>query len=383
MIKNFLGILITFILLPVFYIRILWNALFKARKLKILVIMTGKIGDLVCATPVFREIKKKFPESYLAVGIRKQSYGVVQNNPYIDKFIFLNSKEYQGFSGGMRLIKELSKERFTWSINLSPRAFNTILPFWAGIPKRITSVSRFTGKVARIFSFLNSYRLEYQQHTSKLKHNLEILKFVGIKNYSEKKEVFTTKEEEEKALNFLKENNVKINDFLIGIVVTAGNRLKEWEPEKFSQLADRLIEEVKAKIIFIGAPEDKQIIEKVIYKMRNKAISATNFKLNELAALFKKLKLFISVDTGPLYIAHAVGTPVVDIIGPVDIAVQPPQDEISEIVQKDIYCAPCCFVIPPARECKEGHRRCVVDITVDDVFKAVKKLIRKCNISYV
>jgi len=96
MIKNFFWILITFILLPVFYIRIFWNRLFRTKELKILVIITGKIGDLVCTTPVFREIKKKFPDSYLTAAIRKQSYGVVQNNPHIDKFIFLNSEEYQG-----------------------------------------------------------------------------------------------------------------------------------------------------------------------------------------------------------------------------------------------------------------------------------------------
>lgn len=375
--RNFFLIPLTFIFAPIFYIRILFNRLSKNKQLKILVIATGKIGDLVCATPVFREIKQKFPDSYLVAGIREQSYGVVQNNSNIDKFIFINSRKYQGFLGKIKLIRGIGKEKFNWSINLSPHAFNIILPFWAGVVKRITSVSKFTGKTAKLFSLFGNYRLEYKQHKSKLRHNLDLLKFLDIKEFSEKKDLFATRKEEAKVKEFFKKNKLREKDFLVGITVTAGNKLKEWEPIKFSQLADRLITELGAKIIFIGAKSDVQIIRKIISDIKNEAIPATDFKLHELAALLKRLKLFISVDTGPLYIAHAVRTPVVDIAGPVDINEQPPRDEISEIVQKDIYCVPCSFVIPPARNCKEGHRRCIEEIMVDDVFKVVRKLFKR------
>jgi len=377
MIKSFFWILITLAFFPLFYIRIFWNKLFRTKKLNILVINTGKIGDLVCATPIFREIKKKFPNSYLVVAIREQSYGVVQNNTYIDKFIFLNSKQYQGFFKGIKLIRELIKEKFVWSINSSPRAFNTIFPFWAGIPKRITSTSNFTGKTARIFSFFNNHKLEYKQHTFRLRHNLELLRFLGVKKYSEKKDVFITERENKRAEKFFKKNNLKKNDILIGISVAAGNKLKEWELIKFSQLADKLIEDLGAKIIFIGAPNDKKSVSKAIVSMKNKALSNTDFKLHELAALFKKLKLFISVDTGPLYIAHAVGVPVVDITGPCDVDEQPPRDNRSELVYKKMDCWPCSFVIPPARNCKRGDLRCIKEITIDDVFNAAYRLIKK------
>lgn len=382
MARNIFWILITIVLAPVFFGRIFLQRL-KARKkgdLKILVIITGKIGDMVCATPAFREIKKKFPDSYLVAAIRKHGYGVVQNNPNINKFIFLYSEKYQGFLGKIRLVKEISREGFGWSINIGPNPLATILPYWAGIPKRITSTSRLAGKTAQLLSLFNNYRLEYKPHTSRIRHILELLKFLGIKNFSQKKEVFITKEEEEKAGRFLKKNNLKEEDFIIGISVTAGRKLKEWEPIKFNQLADRLIEELGAEITFIGAPNDKKIIQRVVTKMKNNAIVATDFKIHELAALFQKFKLFISVDTCPLYIAHAVGTPVVDIAGPVDINEQPPRDKRSEIVQKKIYCVPCSFIIPAAIECKEGHHRCIKETTVDNVLGAVVRIIKRCNI---
>ncbi len=354
--------------------------MFNKDKLRILIIDIGKIGDLTCTTPVFREIKRKFPDSYLGAAIKEHSYGVVQNNPRIDEFIFLDSARYQGFWGQIKLIYDINKQKFNWSLNLTPYAHNTILAFWAGIPNRITSIARMTGKTAKLLSFFNSYRLEYRQHTLKLRHNLELLSFLGIEDFSEQKEIFTTEKEERNTEFFIEKNNLKKNDFIIGISVTAGNKLKEWEPIKFGLLADKLIKELGARIIFFGASADEKIIKEITVKMKNKPISGIDFKVNELAAIFKKLALFISVDTGPLYIAYSVGTPVVDIVGPVDTEVQPPRDNISELVYKKIYCWPCVFIYPGARSCKEGHLRCIKEITVDDVFDAVIRLIKKCNI---
>ena len=72
----------------------------KPKRLSVLVFQTAKIGDMVCTTPVFREIK----------GVSRLSFGVVatettapliQNNPHVDEIIVL--KETQGFSANSRL----------------------------------------------------------------------------------------------------------------------------------------------------------------------------------------------------------------------------------------------------------------------------------------
>lgn len=381
MLRNIFWILITFVLSPIFFSRIFLQKLPNKKKgdLKILVINMGKIGDIVCTTPVFRTIKKKYPKSYLAIAIREQNYGIVQNNPRVDKIIFINSEKYQGFLGKIKLIKEISKDKFTWSVNLGASALDTILPFWAGVNERVTTISRFAGKTHKIFSWFNNYKLEHKQHTLKLRHDLALLKFLGIKEFDEKKEIFITKEERKKAEEFLRKNSVKENDFLIGMTAVAGVKLKEWEPFKFGQLADRLIKELKAKIVFVGAPGDRKITEKIVNDMRGKAIISTDFKINETAALLEKTKLFISVDTGPLHIAHTLDVPVVNIIGPTTLDEQAPRDRRSEIVHKDIYCAPCFFNMRTIHYCKEGHHRCIKEITVNDVFKAVKKLLNRLS----
>ena len=71
---------------------------------------------------------------------------------------------------------------------------------------------------------------------------MNLLKFAGINYNDQKKEIFIGPEEEKKAFVFLKKHKMNPEDFLIGISVTAGNIFKEWSLDKFSQLADMMIE---------------------------------------------------------------------------------------------------------------------------------------------
>mgnify|MGYP001563404032 CR=1 FL=1 len=373
--NTFFWLFTTYLLAPYFYVSIL---LAKKNKnpLKILVIQIGKIGDLVCTTPIFREIKKRYPSAHLTTLVLSKTEGVLKNNPRIDEIIFITN--YVGTSGKLRLLNMLRKEKYDWAINFLPDSFGDIISFWSLIPHRITTTYRYSGEIVRLISIFNNYRLEYKRHTPLSKHYLNLLGFLDIKDPSGEKEVFIRPAEEEKASEFLRAKNLSTDDLLIGISATAGIKMKEWEPQKFAVLADRLIEEKNAKIIFIGSADDRILVEGVQKMMHNNSVNACGlFGLSEVPALLKRLKLFISVDTGPLYIADAVGVPVVDILGPVDAGEIYSLGKRSVIVQKKIYCAPCAHMFYVPRFCKEGHLRCFKEITPEEVFEAASFLINK------
>jgi len=371
--NNFFWLFLTYLLAPFFYLLLAFKK--KNAELKILVIQTAKIGDLVCTTPVFREIKKKFPSCFLTVIVNSKTKDVLKNNPRVDKIILLD--DYPGIGGKFKLFGKLRKENYDWVISVFPSSFNSIIGFWSLIPRRITATHRQTGEIAKLYSVFNNYRLKYQRHDSVQKHHLALLSFMGIEAVSEEKEMFVRPEEEKKVLNFLGQHNLSADDLLIGVSVTSGLKIKEWERSQFSALSDKLIQDLGAKIIFIGGAGDQKVIEEIQKMMKNNAICAAGlFRLNELAALFKKMKLFISVDSGPLYIADAVGTPVIDIFGPSDIKEVHPTGAKCRILRKDISCAPCSFMFEGPRFCKEGHSKCLKEITTEDVFNAARDLIK-------
>jgi heptosyltransferase II len=377
--ENFSFIILTFFLSPLLYCQTLINRFKHKDNLRILVIQTAKIGDLVCSTPVFREIKKKYPKSYLTVLVLCSTKEILKNNLHIDEIISIDHKKIKGITSKIKLIKKIKKRKFDWSFSLLPEILSNVIIFWSGIPNRVATVSKYATFGAKISLFFNNYKLEYKRHTLALDHYLKLLKFININNVSKKKEIFITKEQNKKATQFLKKYKIKDNDFLVGISVTAGNSFKEWSFEKFAQLADRLIKEKNAKIIFLGSIKDKEKIFQTQSLMEEKSLDASGvFSLLEVPALFKLLNLFISVDTGSLYIANAMGVPVIDIAGPVDINEQPPLGDQCVIVQKKLSCVPCSFILPPARKCKKRHRRCIESITVDNVWQAVKKILKLC-----
>ncbi|MFH1423787.1 MAG: glycosyltransferase family 9 protein [Candidatus Nealsonbacteria bacterium] len=373
--NNFFWLFSTYLLAPYLYFRIFLRKR-KNAPLKILAIHTGKIGDLVCATSVFREIKKKFPSSLVTVIVISKSRDILRNNPHLDEIISIN--DYKTIRDRFRLLSKLRKEKYDWAFNFLPGSFHNIISFWSLVPDRAATLYRYSGEIVGLLSVFNNHRLEFKRHTSLEKHYANLLELIGIKEFSPKTEIFIRPEEEKKASSFLKENNVTADDFLIGISATAGIKFKEWEHDKFAVLADQLTAKIKAKVIFVGSPDDRPAIEKIQKMMKNNSINAAGaFKLQELAALMRNLKLFVSVDCGPLYVADAAGVPSVVIAGSVDMREQHPLNSIYRVVQKDIYCFPCSFTPFPARVCKEGHLRCLKEITPEEVLDSVVKLINE------
>ena len=306
-----------------------------------------RIGDLVCATPVFRAIKEKYPDSHIAVLTAGRIEPLLKNNPRIDEIIVYRHFDLWG------TIWKIRAGNFDWSFSLSGTAISSVMAFWGLVPNRAKITRRPRPFSEFLTDWLANHELRYEHHTYLPRRYLDLLKFIGIENPQEIKEVFVSKEGERKAEEFFRKNNLGTSDFLVGISTTAGNKIKEWGDEKFKRLAEALVQKYGAKVILIGS---------------------ANFSLEELPSLMKRLKLFIAVDTGPIYIAHALKVPLVDIIGPVDPLEQPPKDERSVQVLPPSHIKPTSFVFKkPGRP--EEHQKAIQSIKIEDVLAAVEKLL--------
>ncbi len=371
-IEQLIFLILTYLFYPLFSLISFFK---KSNQKKILIVQTAKIGDLVCSTPVFREIKRKYPESYLAVICLGMASSVLENNPHIDEIILADNFIKGGFFKKLAFISKIREKKFDTCFTLLPDLLGILVSLWSPIPKRVMTTSRYTSKTNRMLSLLFKDRLEYKRHTLTATHYLKLLEFINIKETDKKKELFFSQEDEKKVDSFLRENDL-VGKNLIGTAVTAGNVLKEWPLEKFAQLFDKLINDLGVEIIVFGSEKDKGKINHLESMMKNRIFNLAGlFTLPQSSAFLSKMKVFVSVDTGPLYMANAVGIPVVDIAGPIDINEQPPLGENCIIVQKKIECLPCSFVLPPARVCRNPEKlKCLKLITVDDVFKAVFNL---------
>jgi 3-deoxy-D-manno-octulosonic-acid transferase/heptosyltransferase-1 len=92
--------------------------------------------------------------------------------------------------------------------------------------------------------------------------------------------------------------------------------------------------------------------------------------LRELACLYRKARLVVSTDSGPMHLAAAVGTPVVALFGPTDPARTGPYGPGHQVIQASLDCAPCL-----KRQCPT--RRCMAEISVDKVFRVVEEILSR------
>jgi len=57
--------------------------------MKILVIQQKMIGDVLVSSILFEPLKKKYPNAEVHYILNSHTYPVVQEHPFIDKFIFV------------------------------------------------------------------------------------------------------------------------------------------------------------------------------------------------------------------------------------------------------------------------------------------------------
>ncbi len=142
---------------------------------------------------------------------------------------------------------------------------------------------------------------------------------------------------------------------------------KLWEEEKFAELCERLREELGIGIVLTGG--ESAPLERICRKMRTKAVNlGGRTTLRELACIYREAVLLVTTDSGPMHLAAAVGTPVVALFGPTDPARTGPYGPGHRIIRQGLSCSPCF-----RKRCETP--RCMTDISVEEVFTAVKEML--------
>lgn len=372
---------ILIVLAPLFLIRTPTSRVDAVRPRILIIPQFRRIGDLVCATPMFSAIKEKYPGSFLAIVVAEYAgtKGLIEHDPNVDEVIVLKNSEYLNFFRIFNFFKRIKSGDFDWSININTSSMGTVLSVFGQIPNRVKITRKRRPFAETLSDWMNTHVIRYEEGEYIPTLYLKTLRFLDISlPKSINKRIYTSPESDEKAQKFLNTHKITSDDYVVGISVTAGNKIKEWQLSKFAELAWVLIEKHKAKIVFIGSPKDEKKIRQVNEAIGNQGIIATkNFSLGELPSLLKRLSVFISADTGPMHIAHAVGTPLIDIIGPVDPHEQAPMnDPRAIIVTPPSHIKPTIFAFRRAGN-PELSRHALETISVQDVLGAFENLYKK------
>ncbi len=334
---------------------------------RILIVEVNWLGDVLFSTAAIKAIKEKYPNSFLACMVVKRCSEILENNPSIDEVIVFDEKNsHRSFLSKVKFIVFLRKKNFD-TVFLFHRSFTrALICYLAGIKR---SVGYYRKKVR----FLITDKVDPPTNDlHRAEYYINLINKVGIEAKHKKCEFFV----DSKAMSMIADLLVKakIERGTNYIVINPGGNwdLKRWPAENYVQLADRIMQELKYKIIISGAKKDIDLAQTINSKLKNKAlilVGKTN--LNELGALLKGANVVVSADSGPMHLANALGTSVVAIFGPTSPQITGPYNINVEhiILQKDVGCLVPCYEV----NCTDN--KCMKAITADEVFEAVKKIL--------
>jgi len=341
----------------------------------IIVFQTAKIGDMICTTPVFREIKRVYPDWHLAVAVDPASAPIIRHNPHVDEIIVVDRKKTRGVIGKAVLAARIFRRRYSAALILLPNTTNIIVPFWAMIPKRVAVYPDFLGGTLKELLTFNTHLEYHLSPRTATETYLSSLRHFGIQKCSTLKEVYASPQAASRFAGFFSGSDRPF----IGIVLSTGNAMKDWGKGNFMRLSARIINETPYGVIFLGSEKERPTGDALRASLHSdkRVINVCNaLSLEDAPAVIKRLSLVIGVDTGLIYMADGLNIPVVDIAGPCNTADQRPMGANAFIVQKnDLGCIPCSHTFSVPYECWHKHRRCITEITVDEVFKTCLKAL--------
>lgn len=279
---------------------------------KVLVLKYDRIGDMVVATPIFRELKKKYPSISISVLASKSNKDVIKYNPYIDN-IYINYKN--NLLNDLSSLLRLRKENFDVCIELEHSVIpHAILRLKIIKPKKVISIHKdgrygVRGDELQLYDFYT--KKDKKGHFGKIW--LDTLNFFQVKLPSSKYDIFLSDKERNKAKKFVSNISSKIK---IGINLEGSFKEKQIRPKELQQICAGIYGSYQdIQIVILTTPDKLEKTNKIISKMGFDFVtpSYATETILDVSALIEQLDLIITPDTSIVHVASAFDKPIISI----------------------------------------------------------------------
>lgn len=334
----------------------------------IIVRMPNWLGDLVMATPVLKDLRARYPSAHITAMALAGPAALLEKDPHINAL--MRFKKPSGWIHNIRsseFIDSLRAAEYDLGILLT-NSFSSALWFWrAGIPNRI-GFSAY-GRRLLLTQSLSYPHAPGQHQVITYKKLLEPL---SIPLSSTAPKLYLDEAEKAYARNQLSKMGIPDNATIIGINPGAAyGSAKCWIPERFHEVAHRLIHDKGYTVLFFGDELTSPLVQNICCGLSERFINlAGKTSLRELLAYISQCKTLLTNDSGPMHIAAALGVPPLALFGSTSDAKTSPYLS-GKVIHKHVSCSPCY-----QRTCPIDFR-CMKRIESDEVFRELVNMVEK------
>lgn len=334
---------------------------------KILVRSANWVGDAVMGLPAIAAVRHAFPRAQVSVLAKPWVAEIFEGNPSVERVILYHSPgEHQGIGGRWRLARVLRGEGFDLAL-LLPNSFDSALTvFLAGIPRRAGYRRDLRGPllthpVSAVEEVKRCHQVDYYLH---------MIEAIGLPPAGRTPALEPIPERVAEISPLLRSREVREEEPLLGISPGAAyGSAKEWFPERYGRVAERVAEELGARVLIVGSRGDRDVASRVQRGSRAPLVDLTGLTtLGQAMALISRCRLFLTNDSGLMHVSAALGVPTVAIFGSTDPQKTGPLGASCRVMRKPLPCSPCFKSSCPK------DRECMGLITAEDVMSAIQEL---------
>lgn len=324
-----------------------------------LVIAPQWIGDAVMTEPLLRRLHARGEK--LTVGALPWVAPVYRAMPQVSEVI-----EFPFQHGGLqfkarRALARQVEGRFATAYVLPNSLKSSLLPFLAGIPKRVGYLGE-----ARIG--LLTHRLKNPATRPPMVAFYSALSGEQDRVEADRPQLRIS---EEAIANALTRQGLQPQGYYVFAPGAEFGPAKRWPASHFSDVA-RLLGQ---PVVLLGSAKEAPLCDEIARPVPDRCVNlAGKTSLCEAFALIAGAHAVVSNDSGLMHVAAAFGVPQVAVFGSSSPLHTPPLNDNAQVLwlkndplyQPPLDCAPCF-----ERECPLGHTRCLVDVAPARVAAAL------------
>ncbi|HZO99386.1 MAG TPA: glycosyltransferase family 9 protein [Terriglobia bacterium] len=344
---------------------------------RVLILRAGAIGDTLMATPVVRALRRSLPEAFLTFICSRTAYDVLRFNPHLDQVVPLALRHLPGWLSleKWRMIRALRQLSFDWALVLESHPSFLRLAQKSKARRLIAYGAQSEGD--------RLARAEFDPRLHSIENHLRAAASLGVKPAGTAMELHYPSAFDECVARRLAELRVDPGARLVGIHAGWGGRrqklnqtrLRSWPAHRFAQIVQHLAKTPGIRVILTGSRLDQELTRYIADLAGVPALNlAGTLSLLELAALIRRLNLFITVDSGPAHMAAALGTPLLVLWGPGILAQTAPLAGTGpvRVLDHHVHCAPC-YGTPLMKTCQDNI--CMKEITAQEAIAAAEAML--------
>lgn len=343
---------------------------------KVLVMKYFGIGSILLASPMLRAIKTKHPGVSIGFLTFAANREIVERLGLADVIHTLRTDTLLHFVGDLyRMLGQIRRERYDVTIDMEFFSkFSTIVTYLSGSPVRIGYFLRqmWRGDLLTEQVYYNNYK-----HITEVFGALATPLDVAVDDVTLQPPSIT--DEERKAAGvLLTREGVGPEDLLIGFNVNASELSLErrWPKREFLTLARGLLNELNARLVFVGTPAEAEYVTEVVAELPRDARIinlAGKTNLEELVEILRRCRIFVTSDSGPLHLAASLGVATVSFFGPETPILYGPVGGDSLVFYEGVYCSPCLNVFNVKTAPCSGQNVCMERIEAETVLDSMRE----------